>query len=254
VGRASLIIAGAIVFISILVTTFYYLEQQKLAPVPAPNVTLTYEKGLIFATFVEYTPSWVPGQRPTGVNPDVVFAQGIENDIAAAKELGANLIVATAEILYSPEGLKIKQKARLIQIINTAHHHGLAVELRGGGIAWPEEKPENITAFLLSLMPSVAEAAKFARKYRVYSFVPFGEIDTAVGWGHFWVYGEFAESLDEKPKSAFVQTLLKTIREHYDGRVGLGWGEIGELEDGATDVSGYDFIETSVLHRTRCRT
>lgn len=246
-----LIILGIIILISIAFGGYFvFIENEKSengggqsgpcgvrdlqpTPIPPPNGQPTYFKT------VGYDPS---------------FQHEIEK-LPKAKELGANVITLFIDastdgekIIYFNRCMQDVAEALLGNYINEAHSQGLFVEFRevqappkkGSGFTDDTKLAEDYARFW-------GEVAKIAEKYQVYQVTAFGELDNSYEESHktdiVWT------ELQGKDLSFLAQTVLKEIKKHYSGRVGVGMGDprniyrAGHKE--GFDISGFDQFQFS---------
>ncbi len=153
--------------------------------------------------------------------------QFTQQDIAKAKELGANMVTIWPARFISNDEFKFYFPERLAPMINFAHKNGLQVELRN---SFSAEYPVNYEKFRTNAIKHVADFAKFAEKYKVYRIIPFGEIDNNM--------------LNYCSKiTVLSQELLKEMRNYYSGQIGIGiaapWRDCGY------SFEGYDYLTIS---------
>ena len=122
--------------------------------------------------------------------------------------------------------------------IATAHENGLHVifDLEVGG---PEALPaENRDAFLENYKEFITDWAKFCEKYKVYAFNLNSELDN-----EFFIPENCEGECKNKEVGRLAQELLKEVRKHYRGKVGVG---VLDTWSGDYNLTGYDFFTTNL--------
>jgi hypothetical protein len=188
------------------------------------------------------------------VGYDPSFQHEIEK-VAKAKELGANIVtlfidVSTdgEKIIYYSKCMQEVAEALLGNYINEAHSQGLFVNFRE--VQAPPEKESGFTddkKLIKDYARFWGGVAKIAEKYKVYQVNAFGELDNSYEESHkndiVWT------QIKGKDLSVLAQAVLKEIKKHYSGRVGVGLGDprniwrAGRKE--GFDISGFDQFQFS---------
>ena len=122
--------------------------------------------------------------------------------------------------------------------IATAHENGLQVifDLEVGG---PEAVPaNNRNAFLENYREFVTDWAKFCEKYKVYAFNLNSELDN-----EFFIPENCEGECKNKEVGRLAQELLREVRKHYSGKVGVG---VLDTWSGDYNLTGYDFFTTNL--------
>jgi len=172
------------------------------------------------------------------------------SEMAEVKALGANTIILYVDPVIKGDTAVdysrcIEEVAEVIygQIINAAHEEGLFVEMRVTQAPPEFEVTINTTEEAITAYTAYLERmATIAETYDVYQFTSFGEADTGFAMAHVeeLQWGE----LDTAELSLFVQSSQETIRKHYSGRVGVGFGDV-PLHATTTNISGFDYLQFS---------
>ncbi len=194
---------------------------------PPPDYKLKYIKGLVF-------------------NPRFDF--DIQTDIAAAKSLGANLIVVELEleaIQYNEPGIYLTQgfdewKSRTIAIINEAHKQSLPVELRTVTRAATDMRigpyTDNETSmFRNNTVAFFKGLADFAEEYKAARFTLYAEMDNQYNWGG-------------RPDdiNAVLHDLVGVVEPRYSGKIGIGFISKTFVDTRVNyDISGYNYVTIS---------
>jgi len=171
---------------------------------PAPKYYVNYTKGLIF-------------------NPRFDF--NIATDIAAAKKLGANIIVIELELeavrynepsIYTTQGYE-DWKPRTIQIINEAHKQGMHVELRTVTRAATDMRvgphTDNETSYFANQTVQLfKQLASFAQEYQAYKFTTYAEVNNLYNWGN----------RPDSDVNTILSRIVGAVRHEYSGKIGVG--------------------------------
>lgn len=188
------------------------------------------------------------------VGYDPSFQHEIEK-ISKAKELGANVITLFIDastngekIIYYNRCMQEVAEALLGNYINEAHSQGLFVNFRE--VQAPPEKGSGFTddeKLIKDYARFWGEVAEIAEKYKVYQVTAFGELDNSYEESHkndiVWT------EIKGKDLSLLAQAVLKEIKKHYTGRIGVGLGDprniwrAGRRE--GFDISGFDQFQFS---------
>jgi hypothetical protein len=194
---------------------------------PPPEYKLKYIKGLTF-------------------NPRFDF--DIQTDIAAAKSLGANLIVVELEleaVRYNVPDIYLTQgfdawKPRTIAIINEAHKQSLPVELRTVTRAATDMRigpytDNETSAFLNNTLVFFKGLADFAEQYKAARFTLYAETDNQYNWGN--RLGDINKVLRD---------VFEVVDKRYFGKIGVGFTSKTFVDDVVNyDTSGYDYVAIS---------
>jgi len=168
------------------------------------------------------------------------------SDIRKVSEMNGNMIMIFFSAAPLPDGsldvyrYEPKKTMELIfaKGISTAHENGLHVifDLEIGG---PEAIPsENRKIFLENFKNFVSEWAEFCEKQGVYAFNINSELDN-----EFFVPTNCVEECKNREVSKLAQELLREVKKHYTGKIGVG---ILDTCSSDYNLTGYDFFTTNL--------
>lgn len=154
--------------------------------------------------------------------------QFTQQDILEAKELGANMVTFWPIREVRDDEFTQFVLADLPQMIDFVHKNGLQVELRSS-ITFPE-LAKDYNKYKPNAIKHASEYAKLAEKYKVYSIIPFAEVDNDL-MNHC------------KKITEFSQTILTEMRKYYSGKIGIGIAAPWRYCD--FTFKGYDYLSIS---------
>lgn len=188
-----------------------------------------------------------------GLNWDTARGQ-FYSQFEDTKQMNANIIQIFVDSKVEGDKVVIEgcqgqdYEAEFANAINTAHKHGFLVELREATapseIQSNLESPEEVGQAYADFW---TELATFAQKHGVYQLTLAGEADnafeSALKDGKRWI------DITGDDITPLAQSMLKAVRKVYGGRVGIGFGDPGNIynkdEGRSLDISGYDYLHFS---------
>lgn len=154
--------------------------------------------------------------------------------IKEIKDLGANTVTLFYAAAISRES-EFPGKTRMKQLISEAHKQGLQVEIRNS-FAAEGDTTANVEETKRRMVDFAVDLAQFAQEQKVYRLAPFSEIDN-----NLFNY--------ESQVSETAQTILREVKKHYEGQVGVGIAAPWRARD--YDFSGYDYMSVSIYPKTQ---
>lgn len=194
-----------------------------------------------------------PKQKPDyirGFIIDPYERPNVKEDIAVAKDAGANLIVITLHLEIGanqtpeiPNELYFDWKTYAIDIINEAHKNGLHTELRTIGVPGTRLAPASDYNNHLSKSKKLfTELAKFADDYQFYQFTLYEQVDSEFNFGSYKT---------DEVNDAIENITGESIKPYYNGRVGAGFTHERFVKNrDYYEVGDLDYILVSVYPAT----